>query len=247
MAAPTTDPSTHSIDPTATLRDQFESGVRVFSCLFTKWMDTNAWSHPVMVQLAAGCLELPGGKGWLHSSQISGLRHGKLSSPGPRTFMAIERLNFYLHRYATERRLLPGSSSSTFYSEPYVITEDGAPPPLGWWMEVFCGARIPRDIDISTRFYTTEHAHTASSNWAKLIRRLLIDSGHDIIDELDRIVRLHYPVREPERVERLVAVIQSRSQWNPDELQQELPAITALTAALGGPANEEALLKAIDS
>jgi hypothetical protein len=219
----------------------------VFSCLFTKWMDTNAWSHPVMVQLAAGCLELPGGKGWLHSSQISGLRHGKLSSPGPRTFMAIERLNFYLHRYATERRLLPGSSSSTFYSEPYVITEDGAPPPLGWWMEVFCGARIPRDIDISTRFYTTEHAHTASSNWAKLIRRLLIDSGHDIIDELDRIVRLHYPVREPERVERLVAVIQSRSQWNPDELQQELPAITALTAALGGPANKEALLKAIDS
>jgi len=100
------------LGPDATIRDQFERGVLDFSFLFTKWMDTNAWSHPVMVQLAAGCLQLPGGKGWLHSSQISGLRHGKLLSPGPRTFMAIERLNFYLHRYATEKLLLPGSTSA---------------------------------------------------------------------------------------------------------------------------------------
>jgi hypothetical protein len=247
MTEPATLKPAFGLDPDATLRDQFENGVRGFSFLFTKWMDTNAWSHPVMVQLAAGCLQLPGGKGWLHSSQISGLRHGKLLSPGPRTFMAIERLNFYLHRYATEKTLLPGSSSSNFYSHPYVITEDGAPPPLGWWMEVFCGARVPRDVDVSSRFHTDEHAYTVSSNWAKLIRRLLIDSGHDIIDELDRIVRNHYPVREPDRVDRLLAVIQSRSQWNPDELQLELPAITALTAALGGPEDEEALLRLIDS
>ena len=235
------------LGPDATIRDQFENGVRVFSLLFTKWMDTNAWSHPVMVQLAAGCLQLPGGKGWLHSSQISGLRHGKLLSPGPRTFMAIERLNFHLHLYTTKQRLLPGSSSSNFYSHPYVITEDGAPPELGWWMEVFCGARLPKDIDVSTRFFTDDHSYTVSANWAKLIRRLLITSGHDIIEELDSLIRAHYPVREPDRVSQLIAVIQNRTQWNPDELLRELPAITAFTAALGGPENEETLLQAIDT
>ena len=234
------------LGPDATIRDQFERGVLDFSFLFTKWMDTNAWSHPVMVQLAAGCLQLPGGKGWLHSSQISGLRHGKLLSPGPRTFMAIERLNFYLHRYATEKLLLPGSSSSNFYSDPYVITEDGAPPELGWWMEVFCGARVPSDVDVTTRFFTDDHASTVTANWAKLIRRLLITSGHDIIEELDSIIRTHYPVREPDRVSQLVAVIQNRSQWNPNELQRELPAITAFTASLGGPEDEETLLRTID-
>jgi hypothetical protein len=42
-------------------------------------------------------------------------------------------------------------------------------------------------------------------------------------------------------------VIQNRTQWNPDELLRELPAITAFTAALGGPENEETLLQAIDT
>jgi hypothetical protein len=230
----------------STIRNQFENGIRVFSLLFTKWMDTNAWSHPVMVQLAAGCLQLPGGKGWLHSSQISGLRHGKLLSPGPRTFMAIERLNFYLHLYDTKQRLLPGSSSSNHYHNPYVITEDGDPPELGWWMEVFCGVRLPKDVDVSTRFFSDEHSRTVSANWAKLIRRLLITSGHDIIEEMDSLIRTYYPVREPDRVSQLTAVLQNRAQWSPSELLRELPAITVFTAALGGPEDEETLLLTID-
>lgn len=43
------------------LKDQFELGVQNFSRLFTKWMDTNAWSHPIMVSLAASCLQPQGG------------------------------------------------------------------------------------------------------------------------------------------------------------------------------------------
>lgn len=232
-------------DSSETLKTQFDRGVRNFSLLFTRWMDTNEWSHPVIVNLAACCLELPGNKGWLHSSQISGLRHGALRSPGPRAFMAMERLNFYLHRYATQKLLIPGTSSSNFYTQPYVITEDGSPPPLGWWLEVFCGARLPKDIDLTAHFFSQAQAEAISSNWGKLIRRLLIDASRDIFEELDRIVRMHYPVREPERVERLIAVLQNRGSWDPEQLQMELPALTALTAELGGPADEAALLKAI--
>lgn len=234
------------LDPVETLKDQFDNGVRNFSVLFTRWMDTNGWSHPVMVNLAAACLDLPDNKGWLHSSQISGLRHGKLLSPGPRSFMAIERLNFFLHRYATKKLLLPNTSSSNFYSEPFVITEDGNPPPIGWWVEVFCGARIPRDIDIAARFFTEDQASAISANWAKLVRRLLIEAGLDIVDELGRLVRTHYPVREPDRVSVLKDVIQSRARWSSDQLLMELPAIAAFTAALGGPADEQELLRSLN-
>ena len=58
---------------------QYEKGLHTFSILFTRWMDSNDWSHPIMVSLAKGAM---GGTGWLHSSQISGLRHAKLRSPG---------------------------------------------------------------------------------------------------------------------------------------------------------------------
>jgi len=234
-------------DSSETLRDQFDAGVLHFSRLFTRWMDTNGWSHPVMVNLATNCLELPGKKGWLHSSQISGLRHGKLFSPGPRTFVAIERLNYYIHRYATTKKLLPGTSSANFYSEPYAITEDGNPPPLGWWVEVFCGVRVPKDIDIATRFFTEGQAGEMSVAWGKLARRLLMAQGLDLIDDLDRVIRRHYPVREPERVERLLAVIHGRTGWTSDQLLIELPAITALTASIGGPEDEQQLVALIST
>lgn len=234
-------------DQSETIRDQFERGVHDFSLLFTRWMDTNGWSHPVMVSLAAGCLKLPSSKGWLHSSQISGFRHGMLLSPGPRTFMAIERLNHYLHRYATKQLLLPGSTSSNAYREPFVITEGGEPPPLGWWVEVFCGARTPSDIDVRSRFFSEAEAQAFSTDWARLLRRLLISSGHDIIEELDALVRLHYPTREPARVDRLIAVVHGRADWSPDALLQELPALTALTTALGGPSTEDDLLRVVQN
>ena len=234
-------------DPSGTLRDQFQSGVHNFSLLFTRWMDTNGWSHPVMVNLAAACLELPDNKGWLHSSQISGLRHGKLLSPGPRTFMAIERLNFFVHRYATTKKLLPGTSSSNFYTEPFVITEGGDPPPLGWWVEVFCGDRVPTDIDIATRFFTEAQAENISQSWGKLVRRLLMAQGLDIVDDLDRVIRSHYPVREAERVARLQAVIHGKARWSPDQLLIELPGISTLTAGIGGPQDEDKLLSLISS
>ena len=59
-------------------KQSYEAGIRVFALLFTRFMDLNGWSHPVMVSLARAALD---DVSWLHSSQISGLRHGKLISP----------------------------------------------------------------------------------------------------------------------------------------------------------------------
>jgi hypothetical protein len=223
---------------------QFAQGVKTFSLLFTRWMDTNGWSHPTMVTLARACLE---GTSWLHSSQISGLRHGKLLSPGPRTFIAIERLNYYTHRYATSKKLLPGTPGSNLYAKAFAITEGGKPPQLGWWVEVFCGQRQPIDIDLRETFFTEEQASRISAAWGAMIRKLMIQQDMDIITELDRVLREKYPAKDAERLRRTNAVIQNRDVWNAQQLANELPAISALSAELGGPSTESDLIQALKS
>lgn len=231
-------------DPVIDYPTQFAQGVSTFSLLFTRWMDTNAWSHPTMVTLARHCLD---GTSWLHSSQISGLRHGRLLSPGPRTFIAIERLNFYVHRYATTKKLLPGTPGSNLYAKAFAITEGGEPPSLGWWMEVFCGKRVPVDIDLRETFFTEDQAARMSSAWGSLIRKLMIQQDMDIIVELDRVLREKYPAKDAERLQRTHAVIQNRDVWTPQQLANELPAITRLSSELGGPVTEQDLIKALKS
>lgn len=222
---------------------RFTGGNRTFSLLFVRWMDTNGWSHPTMVSLARAALY---GASWLHSSQISGLRHVKLASPGPRTFIAIERLNYYLHRYATEKLLIPNTPSSNAYQKAYAITEDGKPPELGWWVEVFCGNRVPKDIELHEAFFTEDQAKSMSQRWGAMVRKLLLAQGIDLITELDRIIRERYPAKDTDRVARLVDVIHNRDAWTPDQLSNELPAISELTSRLGGPRDEDALLKELD-
>jgi hypothetical protein len=221
---------------------KFEEGIRTFSLLFTRWMDTNKWSHPVMVNLSKAALN---NVSWLHSSQISGLRHAKLRSPGPRTFIAIERLNYYLHRYLTTKQLIPNTPSSNFYNEGFAITEDGEPPCLGWWFEVFCGDRVPKDIDLRTSFFTEDSAIRFSVTWGRYIRRLMGQAGIDIVDDLSHIILRYYPAGDDYRTEKLFAVIHSKATWTMEELELELPAITAMTAALGGPCSEADLLTEI--
>jgi hypothetical protein len=227
------------LDKHADVRHLYAEGSRTFQLLFTRWMDTNEWSHPVMTRLAKAALN---DVGWLHSSQISGLRHGKLESPGPRTFLAIERLNFYLHRYATEKKLIPNTDSSNSYSKAFAITEDGKAPSLGWWVEVFCGVRKPKDIDLGESWFSEPMASELSASWGTLIRKLFRDQDRDLIVELDSVIRQNYPARDQRRIERLRAVIQAQGTWTAEELTTELPAISALTASLGGPATESELM-----
>jgi len=222
----------------------YSKGGRTFSLLFTRWMDTNGWSHPTMVRLARAAL---GDIGWLHSSQISGLRHNGLESPGPRTFIAIAQLNAYIHRYATTKRLIPGTESSKDYHVAYAITENDQPPAAGWWFEVFCGLRIPQDIDLREAFFSDAQATTISTNWGALIRKLLRDQDLDLITDLDRILRDSYPAKDFDRLARLRQVIQNQYTWTPDELSLELPALTAFTSELGGPVHESELLALLQS
>ena len=89
------------------------TGNKNFAILFTRWMDRNEWSHPIVVALAKGVC---GGASWFHSSQISGIRQGKSQSPGPRQFIAIQRLNQALYDYKNGGPLIPGTSSSNNYN-----------------------------------------------------------------------------------------------------------------------------------
>jgi hypothetical protein len=223
-------------------QSQFLKGTRTFQKLFTMWMDTNGWSHPVMTSLAKSCLD---GASWFHSSQISGLRQQKLLSPGPRIFCAIERLNYYIWRYKEEKKLLPNTKSSNDYKNPYPILEDGMPPSVGWWVEVFVGTRIPKDIDLDRWRFSESQAESISKKWGRAIRNLLTSNNFDLIDDLSRAIRENYPPTEEFRVQKLKDVIRGQGVWDGEELELELPALAAMSKALGGPDTENALLDEI--
>lgn len=232
-----------SIDASADQhRDQFEAGIKTFGSLFTRLMDTNQFSHPQMVALTRSCMD---GVSWLHSSQISGLRHCKLVSPGPRTFIAIYWLNFYLHRYITEKKLLPNTSSSNAYAHAWAVTEDGEPPSLGWWMEVFAGLRVPKDIDLTSEYFSEDQAERKSAEFAALTRKLMMASGVDIVLDLDHFVRECYPAGDHKRVSQFKKVLMGQAYWSAEELANELPALTAVVSRLRGPKNEDELLQAL--
>ena len=55
------------------------------------WHERNAWSHKIL-PLLSDILDL----GRVHNSQISNLRNGKLSSPGPEVFLALAQVNMIL-------------------------------------------------------------------------------------------------------------------------------------------------------
>ena len=55
------------------------------------WHERNGWSHRVLPMLSE-TLDL----GRVHNSQISNLRNGKLSSPGPEVFLALAQVNTIL-------------------------------------------------------------------------------------------------------------------------------------------------------
>lgn len=219
--------------------EQYRTGTQVFCQLFTHWMDRNRWTHPVMIKLIRAVLD---GECWLHSSQISAIRHGTPKNPGPRSFMAIAELNLAIHEYATRKRLIPNTTTDLDYLQGFAVTEDGEAPSAGWWFEVFCGYRVPKDIELNTIFYDDEQAAAFSENYGRLIRQLVVTSGFDLLDDLPRVLRLHYPAGDTPRVDKLTEVLMKRTKWSAAEAHLELPALVGLSAELGGPANQDELL-----
>ena len=72
-------------------RDKLLKGRRAMAHLIHLWHERNAWSHRVL-PLLSEILDL----GRVHNSQISNLRNGKLSSPGPEVFLALAQVNTIL-------------------------------------------------------------------------------------------------------------------------------------------------------
>lgn len=221
---------------------RYSSGVQTFRRLFTHWMDTNRWSHPVMLKLTSACLE---GAGWLHSSQISAIRAGELLNPGPRTFIAIAELNKAIHLYKTTKRLIPGTKTDLDYLQGYAVTQDGEAPGPDWWYGVFIGYIEPTDIPFDVIFYNDLRASEFSERFARLIRQLLSQNDYDIFTDLDRALYRLYPAGDEKRVAKLKDVILNKDVWNASEAEVEIAALVALTTELDGPRTTDELLREV--
>ena len=224
---------------------QFEQGPVQFARMFRRWMDGNSWSHPVLSKLALSAM---GGTGWLHSSQIAGLRAGTLRNPGPRTFIALAVFNQALHTYRTERRLIRGTSSSRDYANAVpILDENGNPPTLGWWIEVFCGFREPSTEFAPEYTFTDVEARQFSNNFAKWVRTLALNNHIDLIGELNTMLDVNYAVPDPQRRQHLAAVLKGDRVWRGVELAYEVPKLLDFVKPLAGELTESELLKHIAS
>ena len=112
------------------------------------WHERNGWSHRVLPMLSE-ILDL----GRVHNSQISNLRNGKLSSPGPEVFLALAQINTILDQgidsirdqlednHPELWRLLKESSES-------LRNDSGNPLSAGELFEIFSGLKsLPSSFD----------------------------------------------------------------------------------------------------
>jgi len=154
---------------------------------FAKWlcrvMDHNSWSHP---QLVALCKHCTGGRAWLHSSQIAGLRQARLKSPGPRSFVALEYLfraidDFQQNGLLNEGEVFFTGNFAELVKDAQIMRdEEGNPTSLGYLIEVFTGLR-PVPIDLTKAEFSPDQAKTISDNTGRLVRKLMA------VEDLDPI------------------------------------------------------------
>jgi len=181
------------------LLDQYEKGKRTFGILLSNWMNRNQWSHPAMVALARQVC----GNSWLHSSQISGLRHAGLTSPGPRQFITLEQLNKAIHKHQLTSKVISGTDSSRTYknAQPIIEADSTEPPPLGWFIEVFCGYREPNCPElVGGKVFSDKAALEFSKRYGRDLRARIAASGEDLVEQLASIINRHYPARDDDRV-----------------------------------------------
>ena len=114
-------------------------------------------------------------------------------------------------------------------------------------MEVFTGARTPLDIDLDLAQFTEQQAEQISKQYGALIRKLMVMSDFDPITDLSKVIYHHYPARDSDRVRQIEDVLWNRAIWAPDQLTNELPALTELSRALSGPSTEDELLSKLRS
>ena len=112
------------------------------------WHERNGWSHRVL-PLLSEILDL----GKVHNSQISNLRNGKLSSPGPEVFLALAQVNTILDQGIEKIRDrlesdYPELWKSLQESALPLKNDSGNPLSAGELFEIFSGLKsLPSSFD----------------------------------------------------------------------------------------------------
>jgi len=195
-------------------RDKLSSGRRAMAHLIHVWHERNAWSHKVL-PLLSEILDL----GRVHNSQISNLRNGKLSSPGPEVFLALAQVNTILYQGVESiRDHLEGPYPElwkTLQESSFPLKNDnGNPISAGELFEIFSGLRpLPSTFDW---FIEDEEASKLSEALSEhfCMNRPWRHCKDDIMNA--------YSVIKVSRRERFAEVIAGLKDYTAEELDGEL-------------------------
>ena len=178
------------------------------------WHERNAWSHRVL-PLLSEILDL----GRVHNSQISNLRNGKLSSPGPEVFLALAQVNTILDQGIDLIRdqleiAHPELWRSLKDSAEPLKNDSGKPLSAGELFEIFAGLKpLPSSFD----WYIEDQEASALSDAL---------SDHFCQNRPWRSCKLiimdAYSVTKPLRRERFAEVIAGIKDYTAEELDGEL-------------------------
>ena len=195
-------------------RDKLLKGRRAMAHLIHLWHERNGWSHRVL-PLLSEMLDL----GRVHNSQISNLRNGKLSSPGPEVFLALAQVNTILDQgIESIRDRLENSHPELWRSledSALPLKNDyGKPLSAGELFEIFAGLQpLPSSFD----WYIEDEEASALSDAL---------SDHFCQNKPWRSCKVKimdaYKVTKPLRRERFAEVIAGIKDFTAEELDGEL-------------------------
>jgi len=178
------------------------------------WHERNGWSHRVL-PLLSEVLDL----GKVHNSQISNLRNGKLSSPGPEVFLALAQVNTILDQGIEKIRDrfesdYPDLWKSLAASALPLKNDSGNPLTAGELFEIFSGLKpLPSSFD----WYIEDEEASALSDAL---------SDHFCQNKPWRSCKVTimdaYTVTKPLRRERFAEVIAGIRDFTAEELDGEL-------------------------
>ena len=195
-------------------RDKLSSGRRAMAHLIHVWHERNAWSHKIL-PLLSEILDI----GKVHNSQISNLRNGKLSSPGPEVFLALAQVNTILDQgIESIRDQLENSHPElwkTLQESSFPLKNDhGDPLSAGELFEIFAGLRpLPVSFDW---FIEDEEASLLSEALSELFCK-----NRPWRHCKDNILNA-YSVTKLSRRERFAQVIAGLKDYTAEELDGEL-------------------------
>jgi hypothetical protein len=213
-------------------RQRLEEGRQAMAHLIHVWHERNGWSHKVLPALA-DALDL----GRVHNSQISNLRNGKLSSPGPEVFLALGQANAVLHQGLDPIRdqlaeVHPDLLRVLSDSAVPLLAADGEPIGAGELLEIFVGlGPLPPGFD--WRIDQDEAAALSAAIADSLCRGQAWRQCRDQVMEA-------YPVTKNQRRDRFAEVMAGLREYSAEELDGEFLDLHATHMALEGSKGQSA-------